>query len=71
MNQPDPYEPETQVFTGTVRVWRGGYGELVTDSGVTIPLTTEGQMPLPEGVRVTLVTRKLRPIFRIERVIRA
>jgi hypothetical protein len=44
---------------------------LVTDSGVTVPLLTQGHAPVREGARVTLITRKLRPRFQIERVVRA
>jgi hypothetical protein len=71
MDEPDPFEPGTHVFTGTVKIWRSGYGELVTDSGVTVPLLTQGHAPVREGARVTLVTRKLRPRFQIERVVRS
>ena len=31
-----PLEDEAQVFSGIVKVWRSDYGELLTDSGVTI-----------------------------------
>jgi hypothetical protein len=64
----DLFEPGTHVFTGTVKVWRGDYGELLTDSGVTVPLTTQGHPTLLEGARVTLVTRKFRPLFQVEKV---
>jgi hypothetical protein len=66
----DLLEPGTHVFTGTVKVWRGDYGELLTDSGVTVPLTTQGHPPMREGARVTLVTRKFRPLFQVEKVIK-
>ena len=64
----DLFEPGTHVFTGTVKVWRGDYGELLTDSGVTVPLTTQGHPTLREGARVTLITRKFRPLFQVEKV---
>lgn len=70
MNDPDPFEPDTHVFTGIVKTWRSSYGELITDSGVTVPLITQGHPPILEGSRVTLVTRKLRPRFQIEKVYR-
>jgi len=63
-------EPDTHVFTGIVRAWRTDYGELLTDSGVTVPLLTRGLPPLSEGTRVTLVARKLRPLFQIEKVVK-
>jgi hypothetical protein len=66
----DLFEPGTQVFTGTVKVWRGDYGELLTDSGVTIPLTTQGHPTVREGARVTLVARKFKPLFQVEKVIK-
>lgn len=68
MDEADQLEPESQVFTGTVRAWRSGYGELLTDSGVTIFLTTRGQPALREGMRVTIVARKYRPRFFVEKV---
>ena len=71
MEGPDPYEPDTHVFTGTLIAWGGGYGELLTDSGVTVPLIAEGPPPVANGVRVTIVSRKLRPRFKIDRMTRA
>lgn len=71
MDEPDPFEPGDHVFTGTVKTWRGTYGELLTDSGVTVPLLTQGQPQVPEGARVTLVTRKLRPRFQVDKIYKA
>jgi uncharacterized OB-fold protein len=68
MDDTDPFEPESQIFVGTIRFWRGGYGELVTDSGVTIPLTTQGQPALRVGARVRIVARKYKPRFFAETV---
>lgn len=65
-----PVEPDTHVFTGTVKAWRSDYGELVTDSGVTVPLVTRGLPALAVGTRLTLVARKFKPLFLIERVVR-
>lgn len=65
-----PVEPDTHVFTGTVKAWHSDYGELVTDSGVTIPVVTRGLPPLPVGTRLTLVARKFKPLFLIEKVIK-
>ncbi len=70
MDYPAQLEPGTHVFTGTIKAWRGDYGELLTDSGVTVPLVTQGLPPLPEGTRVTLVARKFRPLFQIEKVMK-
>jgi len=64
-----PLEDEAQVFSGIVKVWRSDYGELLTDSGVTVPLVTSGYRPLPVGARVTLVARKYKPLFQIDRIV--
>lgn len=69
MNDFTPVEPDTHVFTGTISAWRGEYGEFVTDSGVTVPLLTRGLPAVPVGTRLTLVVRKFKPLFQIERVI--
>ncbi len=68
MNNSAPVEPDTHVFTGTITAWRSDYGELVTDSGVTVPLLTRGLPAMPVGTRLTLVARKFKPLFQIERV---
>jgi hypothetical protein len=70
MDETDLFEPGTQVFTGTIKVWRSNYAELVTDSGVTIPLLTQGHAPMQVGARVTLEARKLRPLFQVKAVAR-
>jgi hypothetical protein len=62
------FEPGTHQFTGTVKVWQGGYGEVVTDSGVHVPFVTTGHPPVREGTRVTLVVRKYRPLFHLDEV---
>jgi hypothetical protein len=69
MDNTDPFEPGSQIFTGTIKFWRGGYGELVTDSGVTIPLTTEGHPAFRVGARVKIIARKYKPRFFAETVI--
>lgn len=68
MDEIDPFEQGSQVFVGTIKVWRNGYGEIVTDSGVTIPLTTQGQPALRIGTRVRIVARKYKPRFFAEAV---
>ncbi|WP_244534509.1 hypothetical protein [Hyphomicrobium sp. CS1GBMeth3] len=70
MNTSYPVEPDTHVFTGTVTVWYGDYGELLTDSGVTVPLLTRGLPAVPVGMRLTLVARKFKPLFQIEKVVK-
>ncbi len=71
MDESDPFEPGSQTFVGTIRFWRGGYGELVTDSGVTIPLSTQGQPAFRVGARVKIVARKYKPRFFAETVTNA
>jgi len=65
-----PVEPDTHVFSGTIKTWNSDYGELITDSGVTVPLITRGFPALPVGARLTLIARKLRPLFQIEKVVK-
>ena len=65
---PDLLEPGTHVFSGTVRMWRSDYAELVTDSGVTIPLIPRGHSDVREGSRITVVVRKYRPLYQIDEV---
>jgi hypothetical protein len=62
------FEPGTHQFTGTVKVWQGGYGEVVTDSGVHVPFVTTGHPSVREGTRVTLAVRKYRPLFHLDEV---
>ena len=68
MDEIDPFEPGSQIFVGTVKFWRNGYGELVTDSGVTVPFTMPGQSALRVGARVRIVARKYKPRFFAESV---
>ena len=42
MVNPDPFEPGTYEFTGVIKIWSSSYGELVTDSGVTVLFATQG-----------------------------
>jgi hypothetical protein len=65
---PNLLEPGTHVFSGTVKVWRSDYGELLTDSGVTVQLVTQGQPMMHVGERVTVVTRRFRPLYQVEDV---
>jgi hypothetical protein len=68
MNENGPLEPIAQVFTGTVTTWRNDYGELLTDSGVTVPFVTQGHPLVPIGTRVKISARKFRPLFQIEKL---
>lgn len=63
MNDADPFEPGSHVFTGHIKAWHGASGELVTDSGLVIVFSTQNQPPIPEGTRVTLTLRKFRPRY--------
>lgn len=69
MDEPHLFQPGTHEFTGTVKIWLPDYGEIVTDSGVTVALVTQGHPPLRVGSRVTLQTRKLKPLYQIKTVI--
>ena len=63
MDDLEPLEPGTHVFTGTVKGWDARYGELLTDSGFTVCLVTQGHPAVPEGTHVTVVTKKYRPCY--------
>lgn len=65
---PDLLEPGTHVFSGTVRVWGSDYAELTMDSGVTIQLITQGHPMRRAGERVTIVARKYRPLYQLEKI---
>ncbi|MDX2307770.1 MAG: hypothetical protein NW216_06000 [Hyphomicrobium sp.] len=57
------FEPGTQVFSGTVRSVTGIFGELVTDSGLSVVFVVQGQ-PQPQiGTRITISARRYRPIY--------
>jgi hypothetical protein len=68
MDEIDPFEPGSQIFVGTIKFSRSGYGELVTDSGVTVPFTTQSQSVFRIGTRVRIVARKYKPRFFAEAV---
>jgi hypothetical protein len=70
MSESEIFEPEWHVFSGTVIRWDGVYGELLTDSGVTILLTTHGHPEFSKGARVTLRTRKYRLRYAVAQVLR-
>ncbi|MFN0219468.1 MAG: hypothetical protein ACKVP4_11720 [Hyphomicrobium sp.] len=68
MDDPEAFEPGDHVFTGTITTWNANFGELLTDSGVSVPLLTQGVTRMRVGARVTILARKLRPRFVIQRV---
>jgi hypothetical protein len=68
MDELDPFEPGTHNFTGIVKAWTQNSAELVTDSGLTVFLSTQGQPPVPAGTRITVTTRKYRPCYLVTRV---
>jgi hypothetical protein len=63
MGELDLFEPGTQVFTGTVRSWSGAFGELVTDSGLSVIFVVQGQAQPQVGERITISARKYRPVY--------
>lgn len=65
MSEADALEQGTHFFTGTIRFWRPDLCELVTDSGLSIFFTPEGQGPVPEGTRITLRAQKYRPRYKL------
>ncbi len=66
MNEPDLFEPNEHVFTGTVTSWEQSYGELVTDSGVVVRFITEAHAPMSSGTRITISAKRFRPCYKIE-----
>lgn len=68
MDDNETFEPGTHVFTGVVKSWGPAMGELVTDSGLSIFLATEGQPQVPAGSRVTVTSRKYRPRYQVAKV---
>lgn len=68
MDDLDRFEPGTQTFSGTVRIWTANTAELVTDSGLVVLLDTRGQPPVPPGTRIAIETRKYRPCHFVTKV---
>jgi hypothetical protein len=67
MDDPELLELGSHQFTGVVKTWGSNHGELLTDSGVTILFVTKGFEAIPEGMRITIVAKKFRPRYRIEK----
>lgn len=71
MEDADLFEPETHTFTGAIKAWGPFWGELVTDSGLSIIFVTRDQPALPLGSRITVNAKKFRPRFLPTRISRA
>jgi hypothetical protein len=65
MGDLDLFEPGTQVFTGVVRSWSGAFGELVTDSGLSVIFVLQGQAQPQVGERITISARRFRPVYQV------
>jgi len=68
MDESELLEADTRVFSGRLTQWEDRHARLVTDSGLTVVLETMGFKPLPDGARVTVVTRKYLPIYKVVRM---
>lgn len=68
MDETDSFEPGTHIFTGVVRAWGPMAGELVTDSGLSILISTQGQPAVPPGSRVTVTALRYRPRYHVTKV---
>lgn len=68
MDESELLEADTRVFSGRLTQWKDRQARLVTDSGLTVMLETTGFKPLPDGARVTVVTRKYLPIYQVVRM---
>lgn len=64
-------EADTRVFAGRLTHWRDRRAKLLTDSGLTVLLVTNGVPPIAEGSRVTVVTRKYLPLYQAVRIVPA
>jgi hypothetical protein len=73
MGDLDLFEPGTQIFTGVVRSWSGAFGELVTDSGLSLIFVLQGQgESQPKvGERITISVRRFRPVYQAATITRA
>ncbi len=63
MDDADLFEPETHSFTGVIREWGPFWGELVTDSGLSIVFVTREQEPVPQGTRIMINAKRFRPRY--------
>ena len=71
MEDQDLFEPGSHVFSGVVKSWRGNFGELVTDSGLTVLFVVAGQPQPLIGERITISSRRYRPVYHVTAVNRS
>jgi hypothetical protein len=71
MDDADLFEPETHTFSGVVKEWGQFWGELVTDSGLSIIFVTRDQQAVPPGTRISINAKKFRPRYLPTRIGRA
>ena len=71
MGDDDPLEAGSHVFSGCITVWRPPFAEIVTDSGLTVPLTIDGVGTVAEGTRVTIVARRIKPRYQVVKITRS
>lgn len=68
MQESELLEADTRVFAGRLTHWEDQRAKLLTDSGLTVVLATTGVPPMPEGSRVTVVTRRYLPLYQVVRI---
>jgi hypothetical protein len=68
MDEGEFLEADTRMFSGRLAQWEDRHARFITDSGLTVVLETMGFKPLPDGARVTVVTRKYLPICQVVRM---
>lgn len=71
MDDADLFEPDTHTFTGVVKEWGPFWGELVTDSGLSIVFVTRDQPQVAQGTRIAINAKKFRPRYLPTRIARA
>ena len=71
MGDDDPLEPGTHVFSGNITVWRPPIAEIVTDSGLTVPLSIDCVAAVAVGTRVTIVARRIKPRYQVVKITRS
>lgn len=71
MDDADLFEPDTHTFTGVVKEWGPFWGELVTDSGLSIVFVTRDQPIVAQGTRIAINAKKFRPRYLPTRIARA
>lgn len=71
MDESEHLEADPRVFAGMLTHCQDRRARLLTDSGLTVVLETNGLPPIPVGSRVTVVTRKYLPLYQVVRIVRA